>query len=356
MCYWYSGNVVQNWAAANQYCYGIGGTLAGTYNKSSLAQVENLITGSLYSTWTGLTKNGTTWAFFDRTTNAYLYQQWAKGEPDSGHGACGAIRKSSDPNQDGYLALGCQYSQPFLCSQKIASCPTQNFTTKTGSLNSPNYPNAYANNELCYYYITANSSNYFVILSFDVWVVEKNYDTVVIYDGYFPGPNAIQMANITIDPRNDTVSPFKNGFQTKSNIMTVIFSTDSIITYPGWKASYRTLYRTDPVYQNGTTGTVTSPNYPQSYPNDVEMYYYVTGPDGFQLQGTFTVFDTEVNRDYLVVYDGPDQFSPVIGNYSGYTTLPPSFITNGTTFTLYFQTDYSVAYKGFSLDWIIAFN
>ncbi|CAJ0961767.1 unnamed protein product, partial [Mesorhabditis belari] len=352
MCYWYSDNVFRPWSGAQSFCNDIGGNLAGTTDKT-LADVEKLISSTLYTTWTGLNKiNATNWQFVDGTL--FLASQWSKGEPGDGRGNCGAIRSSPVPDNNGYIALGCQYSQPFLCSQKFASCPDTNFTSIKGSLTSPNYPDNYANNEYCIQRIIA-PSGYFIALTFDAWIVQKDKDAVLIYDGYYPSAAANLMATITVDPTNSTLSPYPNSFQTKSNVMSVIFKSDSLINYKGWHANYQSFTPTDPGYQNGTSGTLTSPNYPNNYPNDVEQYQYVTTANGTQIQATFSSFAVEgLYNDYLLIFDGPDQKSPVIGNFSGLLAgVPDSVKTSGNAMTLYFFTNSLINFKGFSLDWTI---
>ena len=61
----------------------------------------------------------------------------------------------------------------------------------------------------------------------------------------------------------------------------------------------------DTVTVNGTTGNLTSPNYPEPYPLDVSCNFILTVPDGNVVRMQFSTFDIDVG-DYVTVYDGAD--------------------------------------------------
>ena len=66
----------------------------------------------------------------------------------------------------------------------------------------------------------------------------------------------------------------------------------------------------------------------------------------------FTVFDLEANYDYLYIYDGPSNTSPLIGQYTG-NTLPNGGTIQSTygTITLKFFSDTYVTNAGFVMTW-----
>jgi hypothetical protein len=59
-------------------------------------------------------------------------------------------------------------------------------------------------------------------------------------------------------------------------------------------------------------GSVMSPHFPGVYPNNQDCLYAIEAQPGGRLNITFDVFATELNQDYVIVYDGPSQISPVI--------------------------------------------
>ncbi|CAJ0558103.1 unnamed protein product, partial [Mesorhabditis spiculigera] len=240
LCYMYSGSVQRSWLNAINYCATVGGQLAGAYNRSTLNFQIGLSPNPLYATWGGLYLDGSTWKFVDYTYSFNLYEMWAPGEPLANQGGCGAIRSGA---QSGYFNVPCQNSQPFICSQKIATCDTSNLTAVygvRGTVQSPNFPDTYSNNENCIQHIVANQSQ-FVDLAFDAWNVEPRYDYLVLYDGWYPGEDALVIANLTYDPTNITDNSTKPNFQTTSNVMTLQFITDNSVQRTGWHANYTLL-------------------------------------------------------------------------------------------------------------------
>ena len=54
---------------------------------------------------------------------------------------------------------------------------------------------------------------------------------------------------------------------------------------------------------SGINGTISSPNYPQAYPNFVYCLYTITVPYGGACL-EFTEFNTEQSYDYVTIYEG----------------------------------------------------
>ena len=54
---------------------------------------------------------------------------------------------------------------------------------------------------------------------------------------------------------------------------------------------------------------------------------------------TFSEFNTELNFDYVKVYDGQDEFSDMIGAYSG-ASIPSDIISSTNHLYITFETDY----------------
>lgn len=64
----------------------------------------------------------------------------------------------------------------------------------------------------------------------------------------------------------------------------------------------------------------------------------------------FSFFNTEPINDYVIIYDGPNVFAPVLaGPFSGVNT-PPQIVSSGCV-TIVFVSDLNVAADGFNLSW-----
>lgn len=72
------------------------------------------------------------------------------------------------------------------------------------------------------------------------------------------------------------------------------------------------------------------------------------GPITISFQNEFCV---ENNLDFLRVYDGTSILSPLIGGPFSGNLLPPSVTANSGAITLYFTSDQSVSYCGFTIYW-----
>jgi len=62
---------------------------------------------------------------------------------------------------------------------------------------------------------------------------------------------------------------------------------------------------------------------------------------------TFTMFDTEANYDFVIIHNGPNTGSPVLGTYSG-NSIPGPFTSTDASgcITLHFTSDGSITYQG----------
>ena len=101
--------------------------------------------------------------------------------------------------------------------------------------------------------------------------------------------------------------------------------------------------------------TITSPNYPNSYENNIDCVVALRFPAGstvlieFDQQYEIESHDS-CNYDYIEVRDGPSVDSNLIGNerLCG-STAPAPIQSTGNTMTLIFHTDGSFTKTGFKI-------
>ncbi|CAG0887912.1 unnamed protein product [Darwinula stevensoni] len=106
------------------------------------------------------------------------------------------------------------------------------FTEPWGSFSSPNYPNDYNNNELCWYYIEVIPDGlvYVNFLDFQLqWDPTCNYDSLAI----------AQYANQMTQVLCGQFGSFSTDFE--ADFYQITFQTDSILTYSGFSAEFWTL-------------------------------------------------------------------------------------------------------------------
>jgi len=110
-------------------------------------------------------------------------------------------------------------------------------------------------------------------------------------------------------------------------------------------------------YNASTSGVITSTNYPDNYENNLDCLYQIVAPAGSIIDLAFTYFNTEYQYDNVTVFDGlttnPDfQIATISGgwtdSFDGLFRMPLRFYSRGNAFTVRFQSDHIINYRGFS--------
>ena len=98
-----------------------------------------------------------------------------------------------------------------------------------------------------------------------------------------------------------------------------------------------------------SNGSITSPNYPDHYDNNVDVCWLITGEDNILL--SFPYLDTEINHDFVRVYGGESTSSPLLlqisGQY-GVTYHAKSYISPTNQMLVVFTADSSGTESGFN--------
>lgn len=90
---------------------------------------------------------------------------------------------------------------------------------------------------------------------------------------------------------------------------------------------------------------------PGYYTHNENYSFTICPPNAVSITITFTSFETELNNDYVRIFDGADTNSPLIGGPFSGANLPPVVVSNGCI-TINFISDVNVAAEGFTLNWI----
>lgn len=105
--------------------------------------------------------------------------------------------------------------------------------------------------------------------------------------------------------------------------------------------------------QTSTSGIILSTNNSDYDYNSNQDYYYDNDMDcqwnfvsSTKLELTFLTFSTELDVDYLYVYDGDSSSSPLIGTFSG-TSLPAPITSSSNKLHVRFTSDSSLTSRGF---------
>uniref|UniRef100_A0AAR2IVV0 CUB and Sushi multiple domains 3a n=1 Tax=Pygocentrus nattereri TaxID=42514 RepID=A0AAR2IVV0_PYGNA len=89
-------------------------------------------------------------------------------------------------------------------------------------------------------------------------------------------------------------------------------------------------------------GTIYSPGHPDDYPNLKDCVWTIRVPPGNGIRINFTVLNTEPIYDYITIWDGPDQASPQIGQFSG-SSAQEAVSSTSNHVLLKFHSDFSTS-------------
>ncbi|XP_046466404.1 cubilin [Neodiprion pinetum] len=144
---------------------------------------------------------------------------------------------------------------------------------------------------------------------------------------------------------------------TQSRMMTIRYYTDESITRDGFMASYIFIDGSKLCGGNyySLTGVITSPNYPNTYPERRTCEWTIIAPNRHQVLLNVTAFELERFRscsfDYLEIRNGGLPTSPLIGKYCGTEIANQTIQSFSNKMYLKFVTDQSVSLSGFRIEW-----
>ena len=96
------------------------------------------------------------------------------------------------------------------------------------------------------------------------------------------------------------------------------------------------------------TGIVTSPNYPENYPNNLNWTTTITAKEGMVVELEFTAFNTDSGYDTLTILDND---GTVLSNGRSGDCLPPKMWSRTNVVHLQFFTDGDSTRTGWSANW-----
>ncbi|CAH2250956.1 deleted in malignant brain tumors 1 -like [Pelobates cultripes] len=192
-------------------------------------------------------------------------------------------------------------------------------TNPTGLLSSPLYPGYYPNNAYCVWEIRVTPGHQLELTFLQMDLEYANncvYDSVTIYDGL--PLSSPQLDKICISANHTYIS--------NSNIMGIVFRSDSSVQGNGFQAVYTSLQRNNstPVNCGGILtnpwGIIESPSYPYSH-NPAECTWHIQAGSNQVIQISFDDFALENSYScanaYVAVYDGSPLGSALLGKFCG---------------------------------------
>uniref|UniRef100_A0A8D2L482 CUB domain containing protein 2 n=1 Tax=Varanus komodoensis TaxID=61221 RepID=A0A8D2L482_VARKO len=100
----------------------------------------------------------------------------------------------------------------------------------------------------------------------------------------------------------------------------------------------------------GLSGSITSPDYPENYPNNAECHWVIQATSNSVIKLIFVDFqmenDEQCNFDYVAIFDGPTMGDPLLSHYCG-NVKPPEVVSSVHELLVVFKSDFNIAGRGF---------
>ena len=212
------------------------------------------------------------------------------------------------------------------CGNTYLTDNSATFTDGSGSLK-------YENDLRCTWTITVDEDSV-VQLSFSEFNVESDQDFVKIYDG-------LNDEGVLIASYTGYSLPLD--VQSSGNSLYVVFETDEMTRAQGWTAHYSSEIKEEAVICGHTVlddreATFSDGSAFDDYQADLSCSWSIEVHPDSLVYLTFSEFNTELNFDYVKVYDGEDEFSDMIGAFSG-VDIPSDIISSTNHLYITFETD-----------------
>lgn len=210
--------------------------------------------------------------------------------------------------------------------------------------------NNYCNNQDCKWLIQPPQATS-VTLNFTAFELEDAasdgtiYDAVEVYDG--------TTTSATLLGRF-TGSNLPPAITSSGGSMLVRFISDLEEYKQGFSAYYTS---TQNPYCTGTTtfltaqsGTFADGSVSNNYANNTSCSWQIQPTNATTITLSFSAFNTELNYDGVIVYDGANNTAPVLGQFSG-TSIPSSITSTGGSMYIEFLSNPSVRGQGWTANY-----
>jgi PKD repeat protein len=215
-------------------------------------------------------------------------------------------------------------------------------TTGSGSFNDGSGSQNYANFSDCYWLIQPPFATT-ITIGFNSFSTEPVYDKVWIYDGPSVSSTLLGVFSGTTIPSEITSS---------GGTMLVRFTSDATNTFAGWSAYYTSAisYCSGTVVLTSPTGAFDDGSGNNNYSNNSYCYWLIEPPGAVAITLSFVSFVTEAGYDYVEIYDGSDNYAPLLGHFTG-SSLPGEVTSSGGSMLVYFHSDNSLTFAGWAAEY-----
>ena len=205
-------------------------------------------------------------------------------------------------------------------------------TFEDGSLHS-----LYWNNTNCDWLITPPEPLAKINLQFLSFKTEDNNDILNIYDG-----------DNSSAPLLGSYSGIQNNInlQSSQGKLYLEFVTNGSVQKEGWEAYYDARFCKEGGVMTGVYGNFSDGSENLDYLNNSRCEWLISPPNANEkITLKFTQFITELNQDFVTIYDGDETSDSILGKYSG-STLPDSIVSTQGKMLVIFESNSTVRSGG----------
>ncbi|XP_041484739.1 cubilin-like [Lytechinus variegatus] len=211
---------------------------------------------------------------------------------------------------------------------------------KVAVIQSPNHPRLYYN-DLNIRWSVSVPPAYQVRLHFNNFSTEEGHDFMIVNDGWTP----IYTSSAERGRLSGSINP--GDIVSNGSYLWVQFTTDDQGRSNGFRILLTTELRSIHL-QDGESGSIESPNYPNNYYNNLNVRWLVSVPPGYKVRLNFISFSTRSN-DFVRVRDGwTSDFSSSTERSSLSGSIDPGdIVSNGSYLWVQFTTNDQGRSEGF---------
>eukprot|EP00073_Rattus_norvegicus_P047115 XP_017449270.1 PREDICTED: CUB domain-containing protein 2 [Rattus norvegicus] len=211
----------------------------------------------------------------------------------------------------------------------------------SGNFSSPNFPSLYPYNTECSWLIVVAEGSS-VLLTFHTFDLEYHdtcgFDFLEIYNGASRDKGNLLGRFCGQAPP----PPFTSSW----HVMSVVFHSDKHVASRGFSAGYQKDVCGGVL--TGLSGILSSPEYPNNYPNNVECHWLIRASGPATVKLVFVDFQVEGSEecmyDHVTVLGAP---GPAHGHHYCGSTRPPTLVSLGHELQVVFKSDFNIGGRGF---------
>ncbi|KAF6722152.1 Cubilin [Oryzias melastigma] len=288
------------------------------------------------------------------STNYLQIHDWPLGDFGQSHTFCALDMHPPDFYSYGRMVLVDFKSDRFVTGNglsftfQITNC-SRTYEQEFGYLKSPGWPDTYPHDVDCTIILKA-PTNYSISFFFNAFDVESHsscdFDYLEVRNG--------STANSPLIGRF-CGSTLPNPIFPQSNTLYLHFRSDFSSVRDGFDVTWTSSPYGCGGMLYGDHGSLSSPNYPGTYPNQSHCEWNIMAPRGRVVTVTFGQMSIDdpgdCQNNFLKLYDGPDSSSLPVGPYCGVETNIAPFRASSHQVFIVFQSQYSILPSGFRLTW-----